>query len=168
MAKRRRRGKTERNNGISEKSKQEYGREFDARIFLELFSRKLEKNERKRVNLIRRGMEFEGKNLKKEVEKFLEAKLEAEEKVKSVTRLGKNTNNNNNNYGVLVQMETLEAKRRVMRNRRLLKDSRIYVDDDLIIVEKEVHKTIWEQTKKEEAKGRKLKRGYMKLIIDGV
>ncbi|KAK1120131.1 hypothetical protein K0M31_012855 [Melipona bicolor] len=103
-------------------------------------------------------MEFEGKNLKKEVEEFLEAKLEAGEKVKRVTRLGKNTNNNNNNYDVLVQTETLEAKRRLMRNRGLLKGSRIYVDDNLTRVEREVHKMIWEQAKKEEVKGRKVKR----------
>ena len=78
--------------------------------------------------------------------------------------MGKNTNNNNASNDVLVQMESLEAKRRIMRNRRL-KGSRIYVDDDLTRSEREIQKTIWEQAKKEEAKGRKVKRGYMKLII---
>ena len=116
-------------------------------------------------------MEFEGRNLRKQVEEFLKVKLEAGEKVRRVSWLGKNTNinnNNNRNRGVLVQMETLEAKRRVMRNRRLLKGSRIYVDDDLTRSEREIHKKLGEQAKKEEAGGRKVKRGYMKLIIDGV
>ena len=97
-------------------------------------------------------MEFEGRNLRKEVEEFLKVKLEAGEKVRRVSWLGKNTNinnNNNRNRGVLVQMETLEAKRRVMRNRRLLKGSRIYVDDDLTRSEREIHKKLGEQAKKE-------------------
>lgn len=81
--------------------------------------------------------------------------------------MGKNASNNKNN-GVLVQMETLEAKRKIMRNRRLLRGSGIFMDDEMTKVEKEIHKTIWKQAKEEEAKGRKVKRGYMKLIMDGV
>ena len=74
-------------------------------------------------------MEFGGRNLKKEVKEFLKVKLESGEKVIRVMRLGKNTNNNNNtsnNNDVRVQMETLKAKRRVMRNRRLLKGFSLY------------------------------------------
>lgn len=42
---------------------------------LEAINSKLERNEqtRRRVNLIIRGKEFEGRNLKKEVEEFLDA-----------------------------------------------------------------------------------------------
>ena len=41
------------------------------------------------------------------------------------------------------------------------------MDDDLTRREREINKKIWQRAKEEEAKRSRVKRGYMKLIVDG-
>lgn len=96
----------------------------------------------RRQNVIIRGLELNGRDLKREVDEFLKGKLSVNEEIKKVIRLGNNLNNNNNSTGVLVQVESLEAKRKIMRNKTQLKGIKIFIDDDLTKREREIYKTI--------------------------
>ena len=128
---------------------------------------KFERTERqtRRSNIIIRGGNFKGPNLKVDVEEFFERKMQSNVQVKKVATLGRNESDNG--LAVLVHLGSLEEKQEIMRNRVNLKGTKIYVDDDLTRREREIHKKIWQRAKEEEAKGSRVKRGYMKLIVDG-
>lgn len=148
-----------------ERIAKEKTREGTERALAEM-DNKLEKAERekRRANVIIRGAAFKGENLKAEVEEFFSQEMKLRVQVKKAMGLRREDNSGG---AMLVVMGSLEEKQKVMRNRALLKGSRIYVDDDLTKTERGIHKKIWQQAKEEEAKGNWVKRGYMKLVVNG-
>ena len=153
-----------------EKISKEKNKENSDKIMEKLDS-KFERAERqaRRQNLIIKGMAFNPVNLVRGVEEFFEQKLETKVRVKKAVKLNRGSGGDdiNSEGNVLVCLESLDDKKSIMRKRGLLKGSRVYVDDDLTKKERVIHKEIWEHAKEHIEKGSRVKRGYMKLIIDG-
>lgn len=126
---------------------------------------KLEK-EKKRNNLIIVGYEPQTSNnyeLKHELENFNREVLRVEPKVRSDRKL--------NNRTCKIEMENWEEKIKILNSKsklRLLKDKRIYINNDLTDREKEIQKQLREIEKKERNKGNSTKLGYRKLTINGI
>ncbi|XP_043280473.1 uncharacterized protein [Venturia canescens] len=120
--------------------------------------------ERRKLNIIIRGATFDDSNLKAEVEAFFKRKLGQRVQVKDAIKLGRMTDNQT----VLAVFGSFAEKRIVMKCRTELKGSRVYLDDDLTKSQREIQWRIWKQAKAEIAKGSQVKKGYMKLIVDGI
>lgn len=125
----------------------------------------MEKKERRerRTNIIVKGMEGNG-NPKEEVTKLFREKLKIEGGILTVSKIGKEQKNNN---GLLmVRMENLEAKKGVMKKKGLLKDTKIFIYDDLTWTESRIQNKIRIKAKKEKETGNRIRLDYQKLEIN--
>lgn len=68
---------------------------------------------------------------------------------------------------ILVEMEKLDDKRKMMRNKSKLRGSGIFVDDDLTKEEREMQKSIREWSEQERRKGKKVKGAYGRAFVNG-
>lgn len=81
---------------------------------------------------------------------------------KNATKIGKKV--------CVVEMKTPEDKQNVMENKSKLKrmvDYKVYINDDLTSYEREKQKIIRTKAQEERSKGREVKVGYSKLVVDG-
>ena len=68
---------------------------------------------------------------------------------------------------ILVRINSMEDKIKIMKKRKNLIGTRIYIDDDLTKKERWIQKKIKERSDKERAEGKKTIIKYKKLIING-
>lgn len=132
--------------------------------------RVLEMKERRerRKNIIIRGVELEEKNIKENIEEWMREKLGVKQKVEAAEKRRMGTNKEGKKIeGVLVKLQDVEKKREVMVNRKNLKGTNIFIDDDLTKKEREIQKKIRERAEEERKKGNKVKIGYQKLEVNG-
>lgn len=127
-----------------------------------------ERRER-RKNMIIKGIEIQGKNIKEEIEEWIKEKLGTVQTIKKAEKLVLDTNKRGKRIeGVLIRMQDLEKKREIMINRKNLKGTNIFIDDDLTKKEREIQKKIRERAEEERKKGNRTRIGYQKLEINGV
>ena len=117
------------------------------------------RREKIRENIIIAGKEFDGDNLKTEVTVWIEEKFDEVTEIKEARRL--------RDGRILVRLGSMKDKIKIMKKRKNLKGTRIYIDDDLTKKERWIQKKIKERSDKERAEGKKTKIKYKKLIING-
>lgn len=127
---------------------------------------RIERLEKDRIknNIIVTGMQWESKDRKKlkdEVESFIKEKIGNQVRIKDALRIGPRT--------YKVEMENMFEKIEVMRNKGRLKEleQKIFIDSELTKNELEIQRKIRQVTEGEKQKGKKVKIGYRKAVIDG-
>lgn len=130
-------------------------------VELENKMEKMDKEKRK-LNIIIKGTEFEGKPENKTVQKFIEEKIGVVAKITEVQQVGREKDNRK---VVRATVENMESKIRIMTNKNKLKGTRCYIDDDLTDEEQKIQKSLREIAKVEKAKGKRVVVGYQKIRI---
>lgn len=132
---------------------------------MEKVERNLEEKEKeeKRNNIVIRGVEIEEAGAEKEVEKMMKDKLNIEIKVKQVEI----RNTRNNKKLAIVKIMDYEDKRKVMREKRKLKGTRVYIDDDRTEQEQKIQIIIKKRAIEEKNNGNNVKIGFKKIWING-
>lgn len=128
--------------------------------------RKMERREReeRRRNFIIRGATREG-TIKQAVEEVLE-KIGAEGRVERVREL-KNGTVQGKERMIEVRMEDTEGKKEVMRRKRELRGRREKIEDDLTWKERRMQWKLRKIGDEEERRGKRVRLGYGKVIIEG-
>lgn len=133
--------------------------------------RKMEQWERKerKNNIIVNGLKISGMDPKKKIEELVEKELGIKVEIKEAYRLGKDEKKSM----FLAKIGSWEEKEQIMRAKKNLakpgkkKEDMVYINDDLTVRERNIQKEISAKAKEERDKGKKVKIGYGKLIIDG-
>lgn len=125
---------------------------------------KMEREKRRR-NISLQGLHVNANNqikLRETMEKFMEEKLDLKVHVNTAKKVGENI--------FIIEMNSEEDKYNVMKNKSKLKNIRgekVYINDDMTKPEREIQKIVRIKAKEEREKGKKVKEGFQKLIIDG-
>ena len=125
---------------------------------------RIEKNEKKN-NIIIKGQNFDGQDLKQEVEEFMAKKLEVKVSIKEARKVEIKKDDYITHH-TIVKLHTWENKQNIMKNKNKLINSDIYVDNDLTKNEVEIQKTIRDIAKVEKEKGNQVKVSYQKMKIN--
>lgn len=114
----------------------------------------------KKNNIIIKGLDIEGKA--EEVENFIKTKLRVEVKVEytQVINIG------NGNKMIRVKLTDWDSKRKIKENKKMLKGEKIYVDDDLTKVQREIQREIGKYASGQRELGKRVKIGYQKIYVD--
>lgn len=114
----------------------------------------------KKNNIVIKGLDIEGKI--DEVENFIKKKLNVETKVEytQVIKTG------NNNKMMRAKLTNWESKRKIKVNKRMLKGKKIYLDDDLTKLQREIQKEIGKYASGQRELGKRVKIGYQQLYVD--
>ena len=121
--------------------------------------------EKREKNVVLTGLKMDTadtKTLRKSTENFLEQHLEVKVKVKAAHRLGQNT--------CLIQLENLQDKEDIMRNKqklRKLSSGIVFINNDLSVEERIMQKQIRERAREERKRGKTVKVGFHKIVIEG-
>lgn len=127
----------------------------------------------RRLNVVMRGVEVEGGNMKDAAVGVLKklGGLDKEIKIREVYKIGNRMNdrmNDRTNESVLlVKLNSLDDKKEIMIRRNKLTGTKIYVDDDLTKDERERQKEIRLWAKREKERGRRVKVGFGKAWMNG-
>lgn len=123
--------------------------------------REKEKWER-RNNIVIKGLEKKEKGMEEIAIEFLKNEFGLKKGVGKIIIVRKSKKEI-----ALVELKDWEAKQKIMREKSKLGERKIYIDHDLTKEERKVQRMIVERAREERVKGRKVKVGYRKLIIDG-
>lgn len=124
---------------------------------------KMEKEKRKN-NIVIHGIEINSEKQEEQVEEiknFMKNKIGVETQIKNLKKIRSKI--------CLVELGNNDEKRKVMQNKNKLKnirDQKIYINDDLTKNEREIQKKIVNAAKEEKRKGKKVKIGLQRLIIE--
>lgn len=123
---------------------------------------RLEKN-RIKNNVVITGLKIEKTDreyLKKEMEDFLINNIGTPIKVTNAFKLGPKT--------CKVELENTKEKNEVMKNKNKLKNNsqKIYINNELTKTEMDIQKEIKKIAEQEKGKGKDIKMGFQKLIVD--
>lgn len=117
-----------------------------------------EKRERK-LNIVITGLDIQDLE-NNELDNFFRNKLGTEKHFNNAHFLGKSKKR------ILVKMNTWEDKVEVLKSKKNLKDTDIYIDNDLTKEERRIQAEIRALAKEEKSKGKSVKIGYQKLKIN--
>lgn len=120
--------------------------------------------ERKRNNVVMNGLKMDTSDpvaLKEGINRFLKQHIGLEIKPKAVTKIGDKT--------FVIELANEVDKQEIMRNKTKLKDLRemIFISNDLTKKEIQKQKQLRQIAKEEKEKGKDVKIGYNKIMING-
>lgn len=121
--------------------------------------------DRKKTNIVLSGLSMDMEDpgsLTKAIENIIKKYLELDIKVKNAKKIGNQT--------CLVELNNVDEKNEILQNKHKLKNNqldRIYVNEDLTRDEMEKRKQLRNRAKEEANKGKSVKIGYNKIIVDG-
>lgn len=124
-----------------------------------------DKRERKK-NIVVTGHYGREDDLPKQFEIFCEEKLGIQAKVKTARVIAKNKNDE---PLVLIRMQNVEDKVKIMKVKGKLREKniKVYIDDDMSKEERELQKRIRKWVQEERGKGRQVQAGFKKVKING-
>jgi len=134
---------------------------------LERLEKRLEMRERedRRKNIIIKGMNTEGGEMRKEVEELL-GEIGAKVEIEGVRLIG---GGERGRGGIVwVRFKQLEQKREVMQRKKELRGRKERIEDDLTWKERRMQWMIKRAAAREEGRGRRVKVSYGRLWVDGV
>lgn len=139
----------------------------ELKVALEAVNKKLESIERdkRRNNIVVQGVTINDTKPEVLVERmkdFIEGHVGVKVSVKNARKLGNKT--------CLVELENRKDKMEVMKSKSKLrqhKDVEVYINDDMTKVEREIQGKIRKVAQQERERGKRVKIGYQKIIIDG-
>ncbi|KAK9745155.1 hypothetical protein QE152_g7164 [Popillia japonica] len=100
--------------------------------------------------------------LKVRVESAIEKSLGIQIKTKAVKKLGPKT--------YLIELTSIDDKIKIMKNKSKLKEyteEKVYINDDMTKEEREIQEKIRRKAKEERRKGKTVKIGFQKLVVEG-
>lgn len=119
----------------------------------------------RRKNAVLQGLKMDAKDqsqLKMTVEDIIKKYMEIQIETKAVKRIGPTT--------CLIELKNTEDKIKLMKNKRKLreyKQQKIYINDDMTKEERGIQEKIRRKAKEERMKGKTVKIGFQKLIVEG-
>ena len=119
-----------------------------------------EQIKRKR-NIVVSGIRAAGNEhgIAQEVKQLLGEKLRVVPKIVRVQRVG---------GGPVVTLLSMETKEAIMKRKGELRDAAIWIEDDYTTREKEVEEWLMTEAEKKRREGKIIRRGYMKINVNGV
>lgn len=141
----------------------------DEKINLSIRVTQLEKalerddRQKRKENIIIKGSSFEEENLKENIKQYIKEKLDLEIEVREAHLIGKGPNKT-----ILAKLKDFNQKLNVLKNKRKLKNEKIYIQSDLTIREREVQNILKDMAKEERDQGNNVKIGYNHLIINNI
>lgn len=122
------------------------GCETEAQSRIAALEKRLEDSERRerKNNILIKGADLNEDNqnsLGEQVKKFMIEKLKVKEQIIRATKI-QNRDGNREDI-ILVELNSLEAKMRIMKARHLLQGTLIYIDDDHTKQQREIQKNSW-------------------------
>lgn len=114
-------------------------------------------------NVIITGMSMRNddpQQMRIEMKESLKRYLEVETEIKKVTQINRRI--------FRVELEHKLEKEKIMKNKnklRKLKQGKIFIDNDLTVLERKIQKHIRDEAKKHKNNGKNVKIGYQKLIV---
>lgn len=123
-----------------------------------------EEKDKRRNNIILKGINSQKGNERETVKNFLKEELKVEAEITQAYTVG----NNEQGGIILAQIGTWQNKQQIMQNKSSLKGRNIYVEDDMTKYEREVQREIRNIAKGKRAEGKTAKVGYQKIFIDNV
>lgn len=118
--------------------------------------------EMRRNNRVIKGIDKRGDNrIDKEVKKFIKVNLKMEIEVKRAFKI----QTERNKSIVVAELKNWEQKKELMIRKRELKTG-IFIDNDLIRMEREMQEQLRDRAKKEKNKGNKVKLNYGKILVN--
>ena len=119
-----------------------------------------ERRKRKR-NIVVRGVRAAGndRGIAREVKQLLEEKLRVVPKIVRVQRVG---------GGPVVTLLSMETKKAIMKRKGELGNAAIWIEDDYTTREREVEEWLKREAEKKRREGKIVRRGYMKICVNGV
>lgn len=121
--------------------------------------------EKRRNNVVITGLTIANSNtteLKQEMEKFIQQKLEMSVPVQTAYKIGPKM--------CIIKLQSFEDKIQLMKNKmklRNMRGDRIFINNDLSRKEREIDKQIRKRAEAEKNQGKTVKIGYQKLTIEG-
>lgn len=118
----------------------------------------------RKKNIIVKGLtaDREQAELEGEVKRVLEGLAGKEVEVEEICNLG-----SENSKIQLVKMKSWNDKKLVMKNKSKLGNSKIYIEDDLTIKERNIQAEIYKVMKRERENNKRANAGYKRLWIEG-
>lgn len=118
--------------------------------------------EMRRNNRVIKGIDKRGDNrIDQDVKKFIKVNLKMEIEVKRAFKI----QTERNKSIVVAELKNWEQKKELMIRKRELKTG-IYIDNDLIRMEREMQEQLRDRAKKEKNKGNKVKLNYGKILVN--
>lgn len=116
----------------------------------------------KKNNIIIKGIKLNNeKEIKKDIESFLKNETKVEAKLNNAYRV-----KTDKTEFVVARFEDFEDKIKVMKNRKMLRNTDKYIDNDYTKKEQEIQREIRNIGKEHKEKGKKVYVGYQKIFID--
>lgn len=147
------------------KDKEEWREEkknLEKRIeILEWESEKKDREKRKNNIVIRGAFKWEDNKMEQETKDFLRDNLRIEANINKAFKV----QNRGGKCTVVAEVGSWEQKREIMVKKKELRAG-IFIDDDLIRMEREMQSQLRVKAKEEREKGKKVKVGYGKIMID--
>lgn len=123
---------------------------------------RLEKQLKKR-NIIIKGHEFKDNEGSAEVEKFITEKLDIEVKIRDIRKI---KGNEGKLAMAIAEVDSWEAKEKIMKNKSKLRGTNCYIDNDLTKTEEHIQRELRNRAKTEREKGNTVRVGYQKIRIN--
>lgn len=159
---------TEENKTLREEMRKREEKWESEKLILESRIEKLEnrleeqERERKKCNIIIKGIAGKEIHSQQEIQEWLKTKLEVDTEVRRVTNLGKPGNRDM----VLVELGNYQKKQDIMKNKSRLRGTEIYIENDLTLEERKIAASIRRLAKEERKKGNQVKIGYKRVYVN--
>lgn len=114
-------------------------------------------------NIIIKGLQVESRTATQDVENMMKSNLELNIDIKEVVIL----ETKREQKMIVVKMENMEDKKKVMKAKNKLKGKNIYIEDDMTKEERMVQYELRKSARNIRKTGKEVKIGFQKLIIDG-
>lgn len=117
-----------------------------------------ERGNRKK-NIIVWGFRTVGRGIKEEVRNVLKYYMDIDIYIKKIRAIG---------GALVIEVELMQNKIDILKRKKLLKETNIWIEDDRTEREKQVQKWLEKLVAEEKGNGHETRVGYMKVSIDGV
>lgn len=117
-----------------------------------------QEKEQRKNNIIIKGAEIKGPDLKGKVENFLENQIGVKTSIPEAYSIGVRM--------TLVKIQSWDDKMAIMKKKQNLKGTNTFIENDLTKQEREIQKTLRDIAKKEKEKGNVVRIAYKKITIN--
>lgn len=124
---------------------------------LEVTTEKQEK-EKRRNNIIIKNSGIEGPNIQSKTEAFIEEKVKVQAKITEAYEITKGI--------ILAKIQNWQQKKTIMENKDKLKNTRVYIENDMTKQEREIQAQLRKIAKEEKSKGNETQVKYQKIVIN--
>lgn len=119
--------------------------------------------EKRRNNLVIKGVKRDENQIEEQVEQLIKDKLKLSTKVKK----GYTVKAKDDKQIIIVEMNSWEHKKDIMIRKGLLQSTNIWIENDLTFEESKIQAQLRKVMQEEKDKGNRVKMGYQKIIING-